>query len=83
MYQQMYQTERYHLETLQQDRKLELEKIGRANLASTAQNHNFLLRKVLTSVGWRMVEIGSRLVERNSLTQCKDTKTHTRAAGLA
>jgi len=83
MYQQMNQIERYHLVSMPQDRQRELHQIEQVKLAEDCLERISLLQQVLTSLGWRMVEIGSKLVARNSLTTCKDQAASTRLIGMA
>jgi hypothetical protein len=83
MYQQLNQIERYHLVSLTQERQRERQHIEQVKLAEDCLERISLLQRVLTSLGWRMVEIGSKLVAHNSLTTCKDQTASTRLIGTA
>ena len=82
MLQQPYDVERMQLVSRQQETQREILQIRQARLAISLLQRMTLLQQLLTALGWRLVEIGSGLVSRNSL-KCKDVELNKRIAGLA
>jgi hypothetical protein len=91
MYQQYRQIERYHLVTMQDNLQRELSQISASRQAEACRDKRSTFQNLLASTGWKLVQIGTRLVERHSLTNITVIsqgdcdlypQTDTRAAGL-
>ena len=67
MYQQYQQIERYHLVTMQENLQRELNQISAARHAEACREKRSTFQNLLSSTGWKLVQIGTRLVERYSL----------------
>ena len=88
MYQQYHQIEKYHLVTMQEDLQRELKHISLLQQAEGCREKPTTLQNMLAAAGWRLVQIGTRLVERNGLTDglsdCDlNRQPDTQAPGLA
>jgi len=85
MYQQTQQIEKLHLATIPRELEQEVQQIRRVRLAESTLKYNSPLNRLLTSLGSRLITMGSWLTERyGNLMETESAPEHTKpqAAGL-